>query len=87
MIRERAGLPLLHPDLNEEQVLEAIEQERKIELFAEWGHRWLDLKRLNKADMELGPIKGNNWQSSDQLYPIPVYDLLTNPNLTQNQGY
>lgn len=87
MIRERAGLPLLHPDLNEEQVLEAIEQERKIELFAEWGHRWFDLKRLNKADMELGPIKGNNWQSSDQLYPIPVYDLLTNPNLTQNQGY
>ncbi len=86
-IRERAGLPLLPTGLNQEQILEAIEQERKAELFAEWGHRWLDLKRWDKADMELGPIKGSNWQSSDQLYPIPVADLLTNPNLTQNQGY
>lgn len=86
-IRERAGLPLLPTGLNQEQILEAIEQERKIELFAEWGHRWLDLKRWNRADKELGLIKGNNWQSSDQLYPIPVNDLLTNPNLTQNQGY
>ncbi|PVD50000.1 RagB/SusD family nutrient uptake outer membrane protein [Terrimonas sp.] len=87
MIRERAGLHSLPPDQNKAQILEAIEQERKAEFFAEWGHRWLDLKRWNKADMELGPIKGNNWQSSDQLYPIPVADLLTNPNLTQNQGY
>jgi hypothetical protein len=27
------------------QLMVAIEQERRVELFTEWGHRWLDLKR------------------------------------------
>lgn len=87
VIRQKAGLSYLSNSLTQQQVLDAIEQERKIEFFAEWGHRWFDLKRWGKADSVLAPIKGGNWQTTDQLYPIPVNDLLTNPNLTQNPGY
>ncbi len=47
-IRARAGgIPLLLPSLSQSQVLTAIAHERQIELFAEWGHRWLDLKRTD----------------------------------------
>jgi hypothetical protein len=68
-------------------MLEALQTERRLELFAEWGHRWLDLKRTAKANLILSPIKGSNWQTTDQLYPIPEYDLLKNPKLSQNPGY
>jgi starch-binding outer membrane protein, SusD/RagB family len=65
----------------------AIEQERKIELFAEWGHRWFDLKRNSKATELLSPIKNPNWQSTDTLYPIPIKEILLNNSLRQNDGY
>jgi hypothetical protein len=87
LIRQRAGLPLLPATLTQEEIISNIERERKVELFAEWGHRWLDLKRWKKADIVLAPIKGSNWQSSDTLYPIPLSELQTDPNLTQNPGY
>ncbi|MDX1956578.1 MAG: RagB/SusD family nutrient uptake outer membrane protein [Chitinophagaceae bacterium] len=86
-IRQRAGINPLPNSLTQQQVLEAIEQERRVELFAEWGHRWLDLKRWGKADAVLAHIKGGNWQSTDQLYPIPFRELQANPNLIQNPGY
>lgn len=43
-IRRRADLGNLPYTLTETQVIAAIAQERRIELFAEWGHRWLDLR-------------------------------------------
>jgi hypothetical protein len=86
-IRQRAGLNLLPNTLAKQEVLDAIEKERRIELFAEWGHRWLDLKRWGKADAVLGPVKGSNWQITDKLYPIPQSELIVNPNLMQNPGY
>ncbi len=86
-IRTRAGLPVLSPTISGEQCLQAIEQERRTELFTEWGHRWIDLKRSNRADAVLSTIKGSNWQANDKLYPIPVSELETAPNLVQNPGY
>ena len=85
-IRNRAGLPNLSNSLNQVQVLLAIEQERRVELFTEWGHRWLDIKRTNRADVVLSPLKGDTWQSTDVLYPIPQYQI-QNSNLEQNPGY
>jgi hypothetical protein len=86
-IRKRAGLEDLSSSLTQPALLLAVEQERKVELFAEWGHRWFDLKRTKRSDAVLGPIKGANWQSTDTLYPIPSDAIRTNVNLTQNEGY
>lgn len=87
IIRNRAGLPNLSASLTQDQVLAAVAQERRIELFAEWGHRWFDLKRTNRADSVLSLVKGNNWQPFDKLYPIPKQELINDPNLSQNDGY
>jgi hypothetical protein len=90
-IRQRAGLPLYQdtqPGMSKAEVLSAIEQERRIELFSEWGHRWLDLKRTGKADEVLGLEKGSDWQPTDVLYPIPFSEIQNNRNLLpQNPGY
>ncbi len=85
LIRNRAGLDSFSSNSNAE-ILRAIENERQVELFSEWGHRWLDLKRTNRANDVLGPIK-IDWQSTDVLYPIPQIELENAPNLTQNPGY
>jgi hypothetical protein len=86
-IRARAGLTPLVSSLTQSQVLAAIEQEREVELFAEWGNRWFDLKRWNKADAVLASIKGASWQSTDVLFPIPFIEILNNHYLSQNPGY
>lgn len=71
-------------------LLSAIMQERRVEFFTEWGHRWLDLKRTNMVDSimkNVTPIKNGTWQTTDQLYPIPNDDLQKASQLTQNPGY
>ncbi|MCO5239434.1 MAG: RagB/SusD family nutrient uptake outer membrane protein [Chitinophagaceae bacterium] len=85
MIRERAGLPA-EPASTNDELLTAIANERRIELFAEWGHRWFDLKRIQKAAEVLAPLKPG-WQPTDTLFPIPTEQILRNPSLTQNKGY
>jgi len=86
IIRVRAGLP--NTNANTEPELTALtEKERRNELFAEWGHRWLDLKRTGRADIILSLLKSPNWQLTDMLYPIPQVEIQTNPMLTQNPGY
>ena len=83
-------LPNLPTTLNKQQILLAIWHERRIELFSEWGHRWVDLKRTNQLDavMQLtSSVKGANWQSYQQLYPIPARELNYASQLTQNPGY
>lgn len=67
-------------------LLTAINQERRVELFGEYGHRWLDLKRTKMADAVLSPLKVG-WQATDTLFPIPQSEILLNPNLVQNAGY
>lgn len=88
VIRNRAGLSNTAAS-DKESLLIAIEHERVLELFTEQGLRWLDLKRTNRADLVLSPLKGNNWQPTDVLYPLPEYELLNNPALfgAQNPGY
>ena len=88
MIKNRAGIDLLStsdPAITQQTLLEEILEERKVELFTEWGHRWLDLKRTGSID---DFFEGDsNWETNDMLYPIPENDLITNPNLLQNPGY
>ena len=86
LIRIRAGLPALQ-SLTKQQLLEAIMKERQLEFFCEMGHRWFDLKRTGMADSILSSVKGENWQKTDALFPIPQTELDRNPNLVQNPGY
>ncbi|UPK68062.1 RagB/SusD family nutrient uptake outer membrane protein [Chitinophaga filiformis] len=86
MIRIRAGLQPMQL-ASKEDALQAINKERQLELFAEWGHRWLDLKRTGMIDQTLGIHKSPWWKSSATLYPIPQSDIILNPHLTQNAGY
>jgi hypothetical protein len=90
-IRARAGLSPTAAG-SQATMLNAILQERKVELFTEWGHRWLDLKRTGKVDEVMSvvtPAKGGSWAASKALYPIPVLDIQRNPGLKghQNPGY
>lgn len=84
-IRGRAGLDDTEA-VEMSTLLNAIYAERRAELFTEWGHRWLDLKRTGLASEVLAPLKPE-WQDTDINFPIPESDLNINQNLTQNEGY
>ncbi|GAA3605006.1 RagB/SusD family nutrient uptake outer membrane protein [Flavivirga amylovorans] len=85
-IRNRAGLSDTTAN-TQQTILDAIMQERRIELFAEGGHRWLDLIRTEKATEVLSPLKPL-WDNTDVFWPIPEIELLNNSNLEpQNPGY
>lgn len=84
-IRLRAGLPPTNSE-SQAELLEIIFQERRVELFSEWGHRWLDLKRVGKADEVLKVLK-TDWQSTDRLLPIPISEIENGQNIVQNPGY
>jgi len=86
LIRNRSGLSNTIAS-DKASLLSAVEHERQIELFAEWGHRWLDLRRTNRADQVLSAIKGASWQPTDVLYPVPQNQIQLNSFLTQNAGY
>ena len=86
VIRTRAGLPNTSAS-DQTSLLLAVEQERRFELFSEYGQRWLDLVRTNRATAVLGPIK-ERWDETDRLWPVPQREFLSNPNLgDQNPGY
>ncbi len=85
VIRSRAGLTTNINTSNPNEVQIAIMQERRIELFAEYGHRWFDLKRTGGLDAALSYKP--EWQSSDALFPIPQSEMLLNTKLTPNPGY
>ena len=83
-VRSRSNASLIQSN-DTESALEAIQNERRLELFNEWGHRWLDLKRTDTAIETLSFKPG--WQTTDLFYPIPEQELLRNPNMTPNDGY
>lgn len=85
-IRNRANLSFLEEGLTKDQMLDKVAQERRVELFGEWGHRWFDLIRTGKALEELGAMKPG-LKTTDLLYPIPRKVMLTNPNMIPNDGY
>lgn len=90
-IRTRAGLANTTA-ADKASLLLAILQERRVELFTELGHRWFDLKRTGDVDAIMTVVTpqksgGVPWQSYQQLYPLPLSDLQSAPNLVQNPGY
>lgn len=85
-IRQRAGLNETTAS-TKQQILDAILQERRWELFTEYGHRFFDLKRSGQIDTVLSSIK-TGWNTTDKLFPLPQNELSINPNLRpQNSGY
>lgn len=89
VIRKRADKELIasiNPGVTQNDLLNLIAEEREKELFTEWGHRWLDLKRTGKAGQVLG-TDDPFWQATDIYYPIPEEERMKNPNLNQNNGY
>ena len=88
VIRVRAGLGPYAGPTDPASTLGAIYHERRIELFDEWGHRWLDLKRTGTALSVLDTISVKAGITKNSLlYPIPTTELVTDPNMTQNPGY
>lgn len=77
LVRERAGLaPIKNATVD--QILE----ERQVELALEWGSRFYDLVRTDRATQELpGFVKGES-----EYYPIPQDQIDLNPNLELEAG-
>jgi len=95
IIRDRAGLTPLATASNQAIAMAHVEQERRVELFSEWGHRWFDLKRWKsttgdaaktRADDVLSQTK-TGWKSTSIWFPIPTEAMRSNPNMVQNLGY
>lgn len=84
--RMRAKLDALSQPISKNILLNEILLELRKEFFTETGHRFFDLKRLNR----LGDLTHTkpNWKNFHQLWPLPEKELLLNPNLNpQNNGY
>jgi len=105
-IRERArnstvdGTPSAIPadrDVSETDrstVLEWVFQERRLELFAEEGHRWWDLRRRHIAGeidlktLDFGSLNANcKFEDKNIYFALPEREVVDNPNLKQNDGY
>ena len=84
-IRSRANLPGTTAS-TVPALLAAILRERRVELFAEWGYRWFDLRRSGTITAVMDGEK-QGWIGTDTLYPIPLSQLQANTFLTQNPGY
>lgn len=84
-VRNRAGLGNTSAS-GQTSLLTAIEQERRVELFCEWGNRFYDLKRTGRINTVLSTEKPG-WKSTAANYPIPSVELGKNVNLKQNIGY
>lgn len=85
-IRTRAGLGNTTAT-DQASLLRAIQHERLTELFTEWGHRWMDLKRTGEVSPVLQHVKTTSIQLQDLLYPIPKSEINNDPSLVQNPGY
>ena len=86
VIRAVAGLDPLDVNRTRTSCLAAVEQERRVELFCEWGDRWLTLQRMGTINDVLGTLKPGFWKDWAARYPVPQ-QLDKDPNLTQNPGY
>ncbi len=84
VLRNRADVTLLSNNLSKPDALLAVENERHFELLGEWGHRWFDLVRTNRAVQVLSVTKNNGFTASDMLIPIHDDILKTNTNLKPN---
>jgi len=95
-VRARAGEPALTPGLSATAFRDSVVYERSYEFSAEMGIRWFDIQRLqllpqvvaarSPLDNPISPTSLANIQ--DKYYaPIPINEMLKNPQWTQNPGY
>ncbi|WP_319590199.1 RagB/SusD family nutrient uptake outer membrane protein [uncultured Draconibacterium sp.] len=87
-VRERAGLIAISGK-SQSELKEIILNERRIELAFE-GQRWFDLVRVDSGQWGLDflhSIGKVNATEKHLLFPIPLKEIESNPNLTQNPGY
>lgn len=89
VLRKRADAPELDENLSKTVLLDLIGKERQLEMFGEWGHRWLDLKRTVMAESVLSKSpRKQPWKGDHQLlYPIPATEIGKNNNLVQNPNH
>ncbi|MGO4920867.1 RagB/SusD family nutrient uptake outer membrane protein [Maribacter spongiicola] len=93
-VRERAygnNANNIASNLNQEEFLEAIFLERKLELCFE-GHRRDDLIRREKLQEVIDDFNNYNdfqkdFQPHEYVWPIPQSEINLNPNAIQNPGY
>lgn len=86
VVRHRAGLGNTQA-VTQQEILRSVLEERRWELFTEFGHRFFDLKRTEELDNVLSGVK-IGWKSTESLLPIPQTELSANLNLLpQNPGY
>ena len=86
LIRTTAGLTNTTAVTAEEIITDILNQ-RRFELFTEFGQRFFDLKRTGKLD-EVLSVSKPGWNTTDSLWPLPALELNSNPNLNpQNPGY
>ncbi len=87
-VRTRAGLTAV-TGLSQEDFTEKVLQERRMELAFE-GQRWFDMIRIDDGQWGLNflhSIGKVNATEKHLLFPIPLKEIESNPNLTQNTGY
>ncbi|HZK63440.1 MAG TPA: RagB/SusD family nutrient uptake outer membrane protein [Puia sp.] len=94
LVRDRAGEPPLTPGLSATAFRDSVVFERAYEFAAEWGARWFDIVRLQLLPQVIAarsPLENQINPSVDiktRYYaPIPVNEMLKNPQWTQNPGY
>jgi hypothetical protein len=86
LIRHTAGLDNTSA-VTADAIVADILNQRRFELFTEFGQRFFDLKRTGKLDATLS-ISKPGWNTEDKLWPLPALELSSNPNLTpQNPNY
>lgn len=79
-VRNRANVPVLAA-LNQNDLLLAIENERRVE-FALEPHRWFDIVRTGRAAAVFNLNDPNKY-----IFPIPAGEIIADPSLKQNPGY
>ncbi len=80
-IRSRAKVPTIVSVNDATDLFNKIQDERRLELAFE-SHRWFDLIRTKTAQTQLKIADAYKLR-----FPLPKQDILSNPLLTQNEGY
>lgn len=88
-VRSRAWLGKVM-GVAQDKLIDTILHERQVELFTEFGNRFIDLKRFNKIDLIMPSVsidKGTTWQPYFSFFPLAQSEVQANPNIEQTPGY
>lgn len=87
-VRARAGLSAVS-NLSQSEFEVKVLHERRMELAFE-GQRWFDIIRVDNGQWGLNFLHSIGRMNASEkylLFPIPLKEIESNPNLTQNYGY